>query len=39
MQINATFGEAVIPVSLGCGNYRIDFSSSYGNYFGCFTAL
>jgi len=36
MQINSTFGEAVIPVSLGAGNYRIDFSSSYGNYYGFF---
>ena len=39
MQINSTFGEAVIPVSLGAGNYRIDFCSSYSNYYGYFAIL
>jgi hypothetical protein len=36
MQINSNFGGAVIPVNLGSGNYRIDFSSSGGNYYGTF---
>lgn len=39
MQINSTFGEAVIPVGLGCGNYRIDFSSTCGNYYGNFIVI
>ncbi len=39
MQINSSFGEAVIPVSLGSGNYRIDFCSSCGNYYGYFFIL
>ena len=38
-QVNSSFGEAVIPVSLGSGSYRIDFYSSDGAYFGFFTIL
>ena len=38
-QINSGFGGALVPVTLGSGNYRIDFSSSGGNYYGTFTVL